>query len=145
MAGQRCKKTVAKYEIVPYNENANDCKTLSTHLTTHTVGLKTDGTVVAVGMNEYGQCNVSGWKDIVAIAAGISHTVGLKADGTVVAVGDNRHGQCDVDHWKDIVAIAAGDVHTVGLKADGTVVAVGANESGQCDVSDWKDIRVPGK
>ena len=30
----------------------------------HTVGLKSDGTVVAVGTNLYGQCNVSGWTDI---------------------------------------------------------------------------------
>jgi len=32
--------------------------------TFHTVGLKTDGTVVAVGKNTDGQCNVSGWRDI---------------------------------------------------------------------------------
>jgi len=25
------------------------------------VGLKADGTVVAVGDNDFGQCNVSGW------------------------------------------------------------------------------------
>ena len=30
----------------------------------HTVGLKSDGTVVAVGDNEYGQCDVSGWRGI---------------------------------------------------------------------------------
>ena len=28
----------------------------------HTVGLKSDGIVVARGDNYYGQCNVSGWK-----------------------------------------------------------------------------------
>jgi len=27
----------------------------------HTVGLKTGGTVVATGWNDYGQCNVGGW------------------------------------------------------------------------------------
>jgi alpha-tubulin suppressor-like RCC1 family protein len=27
----------------------------------HTVGLKSDGTVTAVGDNAYGQCDVSGW------------------------------------------------------------------------------------
>ena len=27
----------------------------------HTVGLKSDSTVVAVGYNEYGQCDVGGW------------------------------------------------------------------------------------
>ena len=106
----------------------------------HTVGLKADGTVAAVGNNGYGQCQVSDWRDIVAISAGDNHTVGLKADGTVVAVGHNKYGQCDVSDWRDIVAISAGSDHTVGLKADGTVVAVGDNEDGQCEVSDWRDI-----
>ena len=101
----------------------------------HTVGLKSDGTVVAVG----GQCDVSGWQDIVAIS-GSYHTVGLKSDGTVVAVGSSNNGQCDVSQWKDIVAVSAGGFHTVGLKSDGTVVAVGDNKYGQCDVSQWKDI-----
>ena len=68
----------------------------------HTVGLKADGTVVAVGYNGVGQCDVSGLRDIVAISAGDSHTVGLKADGTVVAVGWNEDGQCEVSDCRDI-------------------------------------------
>ena len=108
----------------------------------HTVGLKADGTVVAVGSNGAGQCDVSGWTDIVAIDAEHTHTIGLKADGSVVAVGDNEDGKCSkVSGWKDIVAISAGSGHTVGLKADGSVVAVGDNMYGQCSkVSGWKDI-----
>lgn len=108
----------------------------------HTVGLKANGTVVAVGNSNQNRCNVAGWTNIVAIAAGELHTVGLKADGTVVAVGYNVDGQCDVDQWTDIVAIAAGANHTVGLKADGTVVAVGYNVDGQCNVNiiGWTDI-----
>ena len=106
----------------------------------HTVGLKSDGTVVAVGWNEYGQCNVSDWTDIVSVAAGDYHTVGLKSDGTVVAVGKNGKGQCQVSGWTNIVAVAAGAEHTIGLKADGTVVAVGNNVGGRCNVSSWKDI-----
>jgi hypothetical protein len=51
------------------------------------VGLKTDGTVVAVGWNYYTQCYVGGWTDIVQVAAGDAHTVGVKSDGTVVAAG----------------------------------------------------------
>lgn len=31
---------------------------------THTVGLKSDGTIVAAGRNEEGQCHVSDWTDI---------------------------------------------------------------------------------
>lgn len=106
----------------------------------HIVGLKDDGTVVAVGDNYYGECDVSNWKDIVAVSAGVSYTVGLKSDGRVVAAGYSKYGQCDVSNWKDIVAISAGDYHTVGLKNDGTVVAAGINNDGRCDVSKWKDI-----
>ena len=110
----------------------------------HTVGLKTDGTVVAVGSNrffhDFGQCNVSGWHCIVAASSGWVHTVGLKADGTVVAVGHNGDGRCNVREWRDIVAVSSGWGHTVGLKTDGTVVAVGSNEYDQCNVSGWYDI-----
>ncbi len=108
----------------------------------HTVGLREDGTVVAAGSNDAGQCEVSDWEDIVAISAGWYHTAGLKEDGTVVAVGNNEYGQCEVSDWKDIVAISAGWWHTVGLKEDGTVVAVGLgfNDYDSCEVDDWKDI-----
>jgi heat shock protein HslJ len=106
----------------------------------HTVGLKSDGTVVAVGRNDNGQCNVGGWTDIIQVAAGGSHTVGLKSNGTVVAVGKNFFGQCDVGGWTDITQVAAGGHHTVGVKEDGTAVAVGYNSLGQCDVGDWTDI-----
>ena len=108
--------------------------------TGYTVGLKRDGTVVAVGDNRAGECNVSGWTDIVAVSAGDNFTVGLKSDGTVVAVGDSEDGECDVSSWTDIVAVSAGDYHTVGLKVDGTVVSVGRNKYGECNVSRWTDI-----
>ena len=116
-----------------------DCTTIASGWN-HTVGLKKDGTVVAAGGDDYGQCDVEEWKDIIAISVGYFHTVGLKKDGTVVAVGSNNYGQCDVEDWKDIVAISAGYDHTVGLKKDGTVVTAGVNADGECDVEDWKDI-----
>jgi len=113
----------------------------------HTVGLKADGTVVAVRDNEdndYGECDVGSWTDIIYASAGAYHTAGLKPDGTVVAVGRNDYGQCDVGDWTGIVEVSAGGAlasgHTVGLKADGTVVAVGWNAQGQCDVGNWTDI-----
>lgn len=106
----------------------------------HTIGLKADGTVVAVGSNYIGKCNVSGWTDIVAIAAERFHTLGLKSDGTVVAVGGNDDGQCNVSGWTDIIAVSTNQNHSVGLKSDGTVVAVGDNDDGECDVSGWTNI-----
>ncbi len=105
------------------------------------VGLKKDGTVVAVGDNLVRRIKVSDWKDIVAVSAGLCHTVGLTSYGTVVAVGDNEKGQCNVSKWEeDIVAVSAGLCHTVGLTSYGTVVAVGDNKYGQCNVVDWTDI-----
>ena len=106
----------------------------------HLVGLNADGTVVAIGENNRGQCDVSKWTSIVAICAGNNHTVGLKSDGTVVAVGENANGQCEVSRWTDIIAISAGSSHTLGLKSDGRVVAVGDNTNGQCNVSNWSNI-----
>ena len=65
----------------------------------HTVGLKDDGTTVAVGDNYYSPCDVVGWTDIIHVAGGRRHTVGLRFDGTLVAAGDNVYGQCDVGGW----------------------------------------------
>lgn len=108
--------------------------------TGHTVALKDNGTVVAVGNNSKGQCNVSGWADIVSVSAGTYFTVGLKANGTVVATGSNSNGQCDVNGWRNAAAVSAGGSHTLVLMQDGTVAAAGWNEHRQCDTEDWRDI-----
>ncbi|MGN0978340.1 MAG: zinc-ribbon domain-containing protein [Faecousia sp.] len=107
----------------------------------HSVILYSDGTVVTLGDDTYGQRGTSGWRNIVQISTFTNHTLGLRSDGTVAAAGDNSKGQCNVDQWTDIVAVAAGSRHSVGVRADGTVVAVGANEAGQCDVQDWHGVK----
>lgn len=73
---------------------------------THSLGLKSDGTVIAAGSNQYGQCDVDGWTDIVQVSAGRDHVVGLKTDGTVVSTGLNTYGELDVQGWNLIVATA---------------------------------------
>ena len=115
----------------------------------HTVGLKADGTVVAVGNNGEYKFDVASWTDIVAVSAGDDHTVGVKTDGTAVATSHAGviyyYGQCEVQEWTGIVAVSAGGEHTVGLKADGTVVATEyTGDMGyydcQCDVQGWRNI-----
>ena len=106
-----------------------------------TVGLRSDGSVVATGSNLYRQCNVDGWSGIAAVSAGGYHTVGLKQDGSVVTTGSNTYGQCNVAGWSGVTPrFSAGSDHTVGLKADGTVLATGNNVSGQCNTSGWTGI-----
>ena len=104
----------------------------------HTVGLKADGTVLAAGRNDEGQCGVSGWTDIVAVACGAYHTVGLKADGTVIAAGRNDEGQCDVSAWTGVAAVACSDYNTLALLSDGTVVSAGYQPF--AELSGWKDV-----
>ena len=105
----------------------------------HSVGLFTDGTVVAKGNNGANRCGVSAWKNIIAIDGGHAHTVGLHKDGTVVAVGNNEDGECDVADWTDIVAIAAGSCHTLAVRADGSVCAAG--RSGALgNAAEWTNI-----
>lgn len=117
----------------------------------HMAKLNQDGSVIAVGENNYNQCDVQNWKDIVQVSAtngysdivsfeSYSHTVGLKSDGSVVATGYNGDLQCDVQSWNDIVSIATGTAHTVGLKNDGSVVATGNNDYSQCEVQNWYDV-----
>lgn len=107
----------------------------------HTVGLKDNGTALAVGISNHNQSNVSSWRDIRQISTGGWHTIGLKSNGTAVATGSNSYGECSVSSWRNIQQVSAGLSHTVGLKDNGTVVAVGDNSLGQCNVSSWSNIQ----
>ena len=96
----------------------------------HGLGLKSDGTIVAWGINDFGQCEVpTPNEDFIAVAAGQWHSLGLKTDGTIVAWGDNIFGQCDVPAPNaDFVAVSGGGYHSLGLKTEGRIVAWGGND-----------------
>ncbi|MBM4165070.1 MAG: tandem-95 repeat protein, partial [Lentisphaerae bacterium] len=122
----------------------------------HTVALKSNGSVWTWGQNWYGQLGtgtvhrtvpvqVSGLSSgVSAIDAGSSHSVALKSNGAVWAWGNNGSGRLGdgttTTRWtpvqvsglsSGVTAIAAGDSHTVALKADGSVWAWGYNVYGQ--------------
>ena len=106
----------------------------------NTAAILYDGTVVAVGNDENGCCDVSSWSDIVSVSVGSGHIVGLKSDGTVVAAGANDDGQCKVDDLTDIVSVSAGNGYTLALKSDGTVVAKGSRLYGQSKINSWNEL-----
>ena len=106
----------------------------------HTAALRADGTVLACGSNDYGQCDTAAWDSVTQIAAGAYHTVALLADGTVAAVGRSGEGQCDTAEWSGIVAVAASDYATFGLRNDGTVVFCGYQPAYYRDTPGWSAV-----
>ena len=104
----------------------------------HTVAVLQDGTVVAHGRNDFLQCDVDSWQNIVSVAAGDSHTIGLMADGRMVASGRNNFDQCDIGHLEDIAAIYAFGDDTICIDQDGGAMAFGKSE---LDLSHFEQIR----
>ena len=106
----------------------------------HIIALKEDGTVVAAGDNTNGQCDVSEWQDVIAVAAVEYASLGLKSDGTVYATGRCNYNSIlkDVSSWTDIVAISISD-GIVGIKSDGTVVTTYGIEDDQ-KIANWRNI-----
>jgi alpha-tubulin suppressor-like RCC1 family protein len=107
----------------------------------HTVALKTDGSVVEWAHYCCGETNVpvAAQSGVTAIAAGGSQSVALKNDGSVVVWGWLSDGRIWVDATEPVglsgvMAIAAGLSHTVALKTDGSVVEWGYNNYGQTNV-----------
>ena len=91
-----------------------------------------------------GQCEVSDWTEIEAIAAGDSFSAGLKENGTVCVTTCTDSANSAIHSWTDIIAISAGPNHLLGLRKNGTILSTmimdDEQSGGQCSVSDWSDI-----
>ncbi|MBV7538089.1 Ig-like domain-containing protein [Duganella sp. sic0402] len=122
--------------------------------TAHSLGIRTDGSLYAWGVNASGQLGNSGtalqsapvpvdtstrWSQV---AGGDTHSIGVRNDGTLWAWGSNANGQLGngstdslfpvqigtLQTWK---SVSAGLEHTSALRADGTLWTWGSNTDGQ--------------
>src|SRR5688572_6038636 len=95
---------------------------------THSLALRTNGTVVAWGSTDNGASVASvpaGLSNVIAIAAG-SFSAALKSDGSVVIWGTMRHEITNVPPAAvSVTALAIGGSAVIALRSDRTVVAWG--------------------
>ena len=103
----------------------------------HVVAVSADGTVFAGGDNDFFQCDVSHFKNIVQVAAGDSHTLGLTACGKVLSAGSNAFDECDVSDFRGISAVYAFGRDSVLVTKDGLAISVGQSKF---NVSEFSDI-----
>ena len=112
--------------------------TLSTISTgaNHSLALRSDGTTIAWGNNDSGQCSipVPAQTQISAVSAGWMYSLALK-NGAVVGWGDDSCGQTDIpaSAQSGVSAIASGGTFALALKSGG-VIAWGDNFYGQSSV-----------
>ena len=135
----------------------------------HTLVLKSDGTVWGWGRNINGQLGdgtdsnsretpmpVQGLTNVKAISTGANHSLALKNDGTVWAWGLNTNGQLGDNSYfqrnlpvqvagnlSNVKAITAGGAHSLALKNDGTVWAWGSNGNGQLGTGNNTTSNIP--
>ena len=96
----------------------------------HSLALRSNGTVVAWGDNDFGECDVpAGLTNVKAISAGAGYSLALRNDGSVAHWG-NLSGFLPPG-LTGVKAISAGFSHALALKSDGTIAGWGSDLVGE--------------
>jgi alpha-tubulin suppressor-like RCC1 family protein len=118
----------------------------------HSLFIKGDGSLWAMGWNQYGQLGDGTFlttnapqqivaSNVTAVAAGQYHSLFIKSDGSLWAMGYDNVGQLGDGNYtqtnrpeqivaSNITAIAAGAYHSIFISNSGSLWAMGLNSSG---------------
>lgn len=107
----------------------------------HIAAIKKDGTVVATGNNEFGQCDVEDWTDIVSLDATSKATIGLKSDGTVVTAGSINFADFSQDENVSNLSVSSIGGYAYVLKSDGQDAVHGTHYYTLTTPPDWDEVR----
>ena len=145
--GLKANGTIISAGVANWNEIAQQKWTGITSLLStnrHLLGVKKDGSCVALGAKEYGHnrlCDIElsdGWHDVVSITTIGDGLYGLRKDGTVVgACCEDKY----VRKWTNIRSLYAADGEVlVGLTKSGDVVTLGLLKGALNEVAQWHEI-----
>jgi alpha-tubulin suppressor-like RCC1 family protein len=135
----------------------------------HSLFLKSDGSLWAMGNNFYGELGNGLLYDplgtnlpeqivtsnVTAVAAGYDHSLFLKSDGSLWGMGRNDSGQLGDGTYNpfinqpeqivasNVMAIAAGYDHSLFLKSDGSLWAMGLNFRGALGDGTYNNTNLP--
>ncbi len=97
----------------------------------HGLALRGDGSIVAWGQNDSGQCNVPPGT-FRSIGAGADFSLAIRTDGSLVAWGSDSDGLVTrAPAGRNFTALDGGEAFAVALRADGSLVAWGNDRWGQ--------------
>jgi alpha-tubulin suppressor-like RCC1 family protein len=131
----------------------------------HSLFLKNDGSLWAMGNNAYGQLGNGTYNNtnqpvqivasnVTAIAAGDQHSLFLMSNGSLWAMGNNQAGQLgdptvgatnspDLIVASNVTATAAGSAHSLVLMSNGSLWVMGNNHYGQLGNGSYNNTNRP--